>query len=514
MTKQFFLIWLFLILLLGAVIRLVGVIDRLAIGDDQARDLLMIKRSVETYHPFVVGPPLSANASSIFLGPLYYYLMTPAAVLTGYHPAGLAIWTAILALSAIGLAGWLGWLLGRPGLGLVMAGLLAVSELFVSFSRFAWNPNLLPLATLGVFLGIWGWSQGRSWGFPLATLAAVAATELHITAVVLIPALLFTAWTARLPQPRARAWLIAVVGSLLLYLPLLYHEWKHHGAVVGSYLGVAQETFFTKGFLWHLTHATDNLFEFFVNDLISDRQSMILTGGALVIMLIGTVALRRLAVTHFALSTVALGFLVYLLSDQRLYLHYFLVLLVPFFYLLAGGLVWLWRQGRWFSLAAGLFLVFYGEINLQHAVAGWAWIGQDAYPAQNPSQVTYRNVEAAVDWIFTDAGQASPELLFIKETSTHNQIAYDLAVERRGRVVLADDGILIPAYPADVDRLEDTIKTLSSRQPETARLDPLYLVVQPASIAIPSPYRGLPMIYEERFGQVRVVKIAPSEPAL
>lgn len=509
MTMRKFQAWLLVILFVGATLRLVGVIDRLAIGDDQARDLLVIKRSVENHHPFVVGPPLSANATTIFLGPLYYYLMTPAAVLTNYHPAGLAIWTAILALVAIGLAAWLGHLLGQPALGLVMAGLMAVSELFVSFSRFAWNPNLLPLATVGVLLGLWGWSRDRRWGFPLAVLAAVAATQLHITAVVFIPALCLAAWTAHLPRPRSAAWGLALAGSFLLYLPLLYHEWKHQGVGITSYLGVAHETFLTKGFLWHLSHATDNLLEFFANELISDQRSLALTGAAVLIMLCGAWVYRHLAVTHLAVATIGVSFLTYLLSDQRLYLHYFFVLLVPFFLLLAGGLTWLWNRGRWLSAVAGLFLVFYLGINLAPAFKSWAWIGQATYPAQNPSQVTYHNVETAASWILADAGPASPELLFIKATSTHNQIAYDLAVERLGRVVLAYDGILIPAYPSDVDRLEDVIKTLSSRHPENARLDPLYLVIQPAAITVPPPYADLPVLDEAQFGQVRVRKIAP-----
>jgi len=114
--------------------------------EDEGRDMLIAYRMLDTARPVLLGPQTSTG--DMYLGPLYYYFITPALYLSGLSPLGPAMLIAITgALTSVLLyqigKSWFGKLSG------IMSGLMyAILPLPVVFTRNSWNPNLAPLISL------------------------------------------------------------------------------------------------------------------------------------------------------------------------------------------------------------------------------------------------------------------------------------------------------------------------------------------------------------------------------
>lgn len=135
-----------LILVLALVLRLYRISATQTFLEDEGRDLLIVKRMLDTKLPVLLGPQTSTG--NMYLGPLYYYLITPSLFLSRMNPVGPAIFVA---LSGV-LTSYLLFYLGRKWFalksGYVSALLFAILPFSVAVTRASWNPNLVPLVTV------------------------------------------------------------------------------------------------------------------------------------------------------------------------------------------------------------------------------------------------------------------------------------------------------------------------------------------------------------------------------
>ncbi len=93
----------------------------------------------------LLGPPTSIG--DVHHGALYYYLLAPAAALTGGDsPLAVAVWIALAGIAAVGVTWWLARSIGGPVAGLVAGLAMAISPAAVDESTFIWNPNLIALS--------------------------------------------------------------------------------------------------------------------------------------------------------------------------------------------------------------------------------------------------------------------------------------------------------------------------------------------------------------------------------
>jgi len=110
---------------------------------DQGRDAIIIKRIVTLEHFPAIGAPTSIG--QVFLGPFYYYLISPFLALFNFNPVGLAFGVAFL--SIIGLIA--SYIAVKHELSKKTALLFLIfagfSYIQIENSRFSWNPNLLPI---------------------------------------------------------------------------------------------------------------------------------------------------------------------------------------------------------------------------------------------------------------------------------------------------------------------------------------------------------------------------------
>jgi len=203
--------------LLAGFLRLYRLEPSLQFLGDQGRDALVMYRLLAHGDFPFIGPITSVGG--FYLGPLYYYLMAPFLWLARFNPVGPAVATAILGTLTVPALYLVAKKLFSHRVGLWAAGLYALAYIPISETRSAWNPNLMPLAALGIIYGF----QTRN--LLLAAVSLGAALQLHYMIVFLAPVIL---WQVFLVRKKVKELLIALVILLLMMTPLILFEVKNN----------------------------------------------------------------------------------------------------------------------------------------------------------------------------------------------------------------------------------------------------------------------------------------------
>lgn len=119
-------------------------------GSDQARDAILVERVVRGEQSWpLLG--MEAGNTRFDLGPAYYYFQILSAKIFGARPEAMAYPDVLLSILTLPLAYVLFRKLFDSTLSVVLTGLYAISFYVVEYSRFAWNPNVIPFF-VGIFL--------------------------------------------------------------------------------------------------------------------------------------------------------------------------------------------------------------------------------------------------------------------------------------------------------------------------------------------------------------------------
>src|SRR3972149_6446599 len=92
-------IYLFFILAVGAFMRFYKIREYLTFLGDEGRDVLVVKRLLLDGKFTLLGPITSVG--SIYMGPVYYYLMAPFLYLWRFDPVGPAVMGVLFSLATI-----------------------------------------------------------------------------------------------------------------------------------------------------------------------------------------------------------------------------------------------------------------------------------------------------------------------------------------------------------------------------------------------------------------------------
>ncbi len=236
------------LIVIAAVLRLPSLSTRATWDADQGHDMLVLRDFVRNGVIPLLGPPTSIG--DVHHGAIYYYLLAPAAALTG-GDSPLAV-TALIALGGIAavlVTWWLARSIAGPAGGAVaglVAGLaMAVSASAVEESTFIWNPNLIALSSSIALAGAWrAWSTRRPQWWLLAAAGAAITMQLHVLGITLLPIVgaLFVADARGHPAgvERRRVWRYGLAALAIVaasFLPLVIHELRNdfsevHAALV------------------------------------------------------------------------------------------------------------------------------------------------------------------------------------------------------------------------------------------------------------------------------------------
>lgn len=133
------------ILSIASFYRLYHILGYMTFLGDEGRDVLIVYKILHG-NLTLLGP--TASVGGFFLGPIYYYFMAPFLWLFNYNPVGPAVMVALFGIATV----WLLYKVGKEffgsSVGLIAAGLYAISPLVVTYSRSSWNPNPMPFFSL------------------------------------------------------------------------------------------------------------------------------------------------------------------------------------------------------------------------------------------------------------------------------------------------------------------------------------------------------------------------------
>src|SRR5581483_11688487 len=138
-------LFLLLILVFAAFLRLYKIADYMTFLGDEGRDVLIVKHLLEGD---LVGLGPTASVGGFFTGPIYYYFMAPFLWLFKLNPVGPAVMIALFGIATVFLVYYVGKQFFGQKAGFIAALLYSISPLVISYSRSSWNPNPMPFFTL------------------------------------------------------------------------------------------------------------------------------------------------------------------------------------------------------------------------------------------------------------------------------------------------------------------------------------------------------------------------------
>lgn len=231
--KKVEIIVLIVIIAVGSFLRLYNFSDWLHFEHDQARDLMFVSEGVikGLADLPILGP--KASSSALRLGPAYYYMEYLSALVFGNTPTGHAFFVAIFSIFSIYAMYLLLKIFFNAFISLGLTYLYSISLFFVLYSRFSWNPNVLPFF---VILGLYSLlkatdqkTKNPQWWFFLAVSMFTIGTQLHFIAFITLPVLVGFFLFYKKTKFTWKTWAVSIGMILILYSPVIINEIKFKG---------------------------------------------------------------------------------------------------------------------------------------------------------------------------------------------------------------------------------------------------------------------------------------------
>src|SRR3989344_2372249 len=174
------------ILLLAAYLRLWKIREYMTFLGDEGRDMLVVKRMIVDHDLTFLGP--TASVGGFFLGPIYYYFMTPFVWLFHLDPVGPAVMVALFGIATVYLLYRVGTEWYSKEIGFIAAAFYSLSPLVIAHSRSSWNPNIVPFFSLLYSYSLYKavGTQAKRWYFLIGVCIGVGL-QLHYLFTFLLP---------------------------------------------------------------------------------------------------------------------------------------------------------------------------------------------------------------------------------------------------------------------------------------------------------------------------------------
>lgn len=362
---------------------------------DQGRDTIILKR-LAMLEDFP-GIGASSSVGNVFLGPFYYYFVAPWLWLSNFDPVGPAIGVGVFSILMIPLIYFMVKDLFDKKVALIAAFLTTFSYSLVWLSRFSWNPNLLPLASLlTTYFFIKALQDKKWWQFFVAGIFLSISTQLHYIALAFgLPMGLLVLqylWSLRIKiKPAAKNIGALTAGFVLFHMPLILFDIKNHFINLKGFIAAFQVTHSSgRSFFEEIFYTMSQFHKYALEFEIKEFW------GAVVVIAI-TIGLfvwrgKKDTTIWLITSFFSLMFLVTAFFTNNKNLHYFGALF-PLYYIVLAYVMsrYLWNK-RTGILVIVLLL---GFTLLQHRLIGFFKSpGADLISlAKNVSQKIYDNLD-------------------------------------------------------------------------------------------------------------------------
>lgn len=384
------------ILAFAAFFRLYHLGSLLGFYYDQGRDALVIWRLLHEGKFFLIGPV--TGIEGIFLGPFYYYLITPFYFLGGGSPVFV---TAILNLiSVFGI--YLLYLVAKEFFdkktALLTSFLVAFSYSLVIFSRWLSHPPLLPTFSLVIIYALLQIYQGKEkWWLVVGLFEGLALQLEAAGAIFFIPTILiFAFWQRR----KVKNFSIIVVSLFLFFLtlvPQIIFNWRHQGILEQAFQKfLIGEKSFHLSFFAIVNQRLTDYFHIFFSKFFYAKEN--LSRVWLVILLIlgflkrKDLFAKKRKILWLWFLVPLIGYFFYQGNYGYFWDYYLSGIWLIFIVFVAFLLVSFWPK-IWGKFVFLLFLVFFLYVNLsQFLIYYRIGIG-----------IILRDQLAAIDWTYQDA---------------------------------------------------------------------------------------------------------------
>ena len=305
---------------------------------DQGRDAIIVKRIVTLEHLPAIGPPSSIG--QVYLGPFYYYLIAPFLLIFRFNPVGLAFAVGFYSLLLSFLTYKLLKGIVNKNLRITLLFLLLFSPILLEFSRFSWNPNLLPyfsFLTSITFIKALK-EKSRKWSLIFGLLAGLSL-QLHYSFLFLLPIyFLYALWKMEAKKINPRTFLILFLLSSLSFLlsisPLIFFDLRHQFLNTKNFLKLLNETKAQSyNFLLTLKLAFLNFSKFALSKNIPTILSILITSLTLIYTLFKIDFLSSLFFSQILIFLAIIS-----LFNFRPIPHYFGAIYPAFYFLLSKAL--------------------------------------------------------------------------------------------------------------------------------------------------------------------------------
>lgn len=177
---------LILIIILASFLRLYRISDYMEFLGDQGRDVTIIEDFLKNGNFFFIGPQTSIG--NMYLGPYFYYLISPALLLSNFNPIGPAIFISFLNIFTIFTIYFIGKKWFNKSVGLISSFFFTISPVVIKYSNFIWNPNIMPLfSLLFVYFFFESFKTKKYHLFIYASFSFVMVINSHYLGLALLP---------------------------------------------------------------------------------------------------------------------------------------------------------------------------------------------------------------------------------------------------------------------------------------------------------------------------------------
>jgi hypothetical protein len=214
-----------LIIALALFLRLYKIENRAPFDWDQNRDYQVIA-GIAKGKATLIGP-VAKGEGGFFLGPLYYYLATPAYLAMDGNPLSLPITSVIFdVLAVVAILVLLPRVWGKwQALGLAF--IWSLSWFAIEMSRISWNVSLIPLWSVVMIYLLSLERPFTKLESLLLGLVAGLSWHIHAALIPLAPLLLLFSFKRIISRPNTIYNVIA--GYLITLLPLILFDLRHSG---------------------------------------------------------------------------------------------------------------------------------------------------------------------------------------------------------------------------------------------------------------------------------------------
>ncbi len=350
------------LILIAAFLRFYKIEGFMTFLGDQGRDAIIVKRILTFEHFPSIGAPSSVG--QIYLGPFYYYLITPFLLLTNFNPVGLGMGVALLSLIGIVHA----WFVLHKKYGMITSipflSFMVFSFVLIELSRFSWNPNLLPFFTFLMLYFFYKWLQDNKIIYAVLFGAFTSfSIQLHYLSILsFIPvAAVYIYYIFNLKKKTQLLKQTAASFSSFLFFssPLILFDLRHNFLNTKNFIALFTEGKVSSdtGYISKFLGTTQAFFNHALQIEISATVAVFLF---LVLSTLGFLIIKKTKSILIALNI--LSFIVFILGFSFLasarHYHYFGPVYVSFYLLLSCIPMLLKNKFRQYALSTLLVIIF------------------------------------------------------------------------------------------------------------------------------------------------------------